>query len=80
MRRALLDINVLLALLDQDHVDHRRAREWLTAEITYGWASCAITQNGFVRIISRTRYPSPVSPSQAMELIARATRTEHHEF
>ncbi len=26
--RALLDINVLLALLDRDHVEHARATEW----------------------------------------------------
>lgn len=80
MRRALLDINVLLALLDSDHVDHKLARDWIKAEIQHGWASCAITQNGFVRIISQPRYPSPVSPSQAMDLLTRTTSTEHHEF
>jgi toxin-antitoxin system PIN domain toxin len=78
--RALLDVNVLLALLDSDHVDHERARAWLTAEIEQGWASCAITQNGFVRVISRQRYPSPVSPSHAIDMLARATRTRYHEF
>lgn len=46
--RALLDINVLLALLDADHVDHPRARRWLISEIAGGWSSCAVTQNGFV--------------------------------
>lgn len=80
MKRALLDINVLLALLDSDHVDHLRAREWISAEIAHGWASCAITQNGFVRIVSQSRYPSPVSPGQALDRLARATDTEHHEF
>jgi len=39
--RALLDVNVLLALLDSDHVDHARARAWITDEIEQGWASCA---------------------------------------
>ncbi|MEZ0365179.1 type II toxin-antitoxin system VapC family toxin [Mycobacterium sp. pUA109] len=78
--RALLDVNVLLALLDSDHVDHGRAREWISEEINQGWASCAITQNGFVRIISQSRYPSPVSPSQAIDMLARATQTRHHEF
>jgi toxin-antitoxin system PIN domain toxin len=78
--RALLDINVLLALLDSDHVDHERARAWITGEIEHGWASCAITQNGFVRIISRPRYPSPVSPSHAIDILARATRSPYHEF
>lgn len=80
MSRALLDINVLLALLDADHVDHRRAREWLESEIAQGWASCAITQNGFVRILSQPRYPSPVSPAVAIERLARATASPHHQF
>jgi toxin-antitoxin system PIN domain toxin len=78
--RALLDINVLLALLDSDHVDHARARRWAEREIGDGWASCAITQNGFVRIISQPRYPSPVPPARAMERLARATSTGLHEF
>ena len=80
MTRALLDVNVLLALLDSDHVDHSRAREWLSAEIRHGWASCALTQNGFVRILSQPRYPSPISPSEAIDRLRRATATEHHEF
>ncbi len=80
MSRALLDINVLLALLDSDHVHHRRARDWISDQIGHGWASCPITENGFVRIISQPRYPSPVPPGRAMELLRRATGTGHHEF
>jgi toxin-antitoxin system PIN domain toxin len=78
--RALLDINVLLALLDADHVDHERARDWLDAEIASGWASCAITQNGFVHIVSQPRYPSPVPAAQAVNLLEQACATAHHEF
>jgi toxin-antitoxin system PIN domain toxin len=78
--RALLDVNVLLALLDSDHVDHGRARAWLTAEIGSGWASCPITQNGFVRIISQPRYPSPISPAEAVGLLERACAERHHQF
>ena len=80
MMRALLDINVLLALLDADHIDHQRAQEWISGEIQHGWASCALTQNGFVRIISQPKYPSPVSLSEAVERLRRATSTEHHDF
>jgi uncharacterized protein len=40
----------------------------------------AITENGFVRVISRPRYPRPVSSSQAIQLLARATQTQYHEF
>ncbi len=78
--RALLDVNVLVALLDSDHVDHRRARDWLSAQIRQGWASCAVTENGFVRVISQPRYPSPVSAREAVERLRRSTGTEHHEF
>lgn len=80
MTRALLDVNVLLALLDSDHVDHDRTRDWLDDEIGAGWASCAITENGFVRIISQPRYPSPISPTEAIELLSRACDSSHHAF
>lgn len=78
--RALLDVNVLLALLDSDHVDHRPARRFLEAQVADGWASCAITQNGFVRVISQPRYPSPVAPGLAMDRLARACSGPAHEF
>jgi toxin-antitoxin system PIN domain toxin len=78
--RALLDVNVLLALLDSDHVDHERARAWISTEIRHGWASCAITENGFVRVISQARYPSPVPPAEAMQRLAGATATEYHRY
>lgn len=80
MTRALLDINVLLALLDSDHVDHGRAHAWLDDGIAAGWASCAITENGFVRTISQPRYPSPVPPATAIDLLARARSAGEHEF
>lgn len=80
MSRALLDVNVLVALLDSDHIDHERARKWIEQEIDSGWASCAITQNGFVRILSQPRYPSPVSPSEAIELLEKACATPRHSF
>ena len=80
MSRALLDINVLVALLDSDHIDHDRAHEWLDDEIGVGWASCAITQNGFVRVVSQPRYPSPVSPTEAIDLLDQACAEPHHAF
>lgn len=80
MSRALLDINVLLALLDSDHIEHERARAWIDREITSGWASCAITQNGFVRVISQPRYPSPVSPKEAIDVLDQACSEPHHLF
>jgi toxin-antitoxin system PIN domain toxin len=78
--RALLDVNVLLALLDSDHVDHRRAWDWADEGLQAGWASCAITENGFVRIISQPRYPSPISCHQAIELLRATAHDSDHEF
>jgi len=80
MSRSLLDINVLLALLDSDHIDHERSRDWLSSEIASGWASCAITQNGFVRVLSQPRYPNPVAPAVAADILEQACATHHHEF
>ena len=78
--RALLDVNVLLALLDHDHVHHEAARAWFRAHAAEGWASCPFTQNGFVRIISQPRYPRPISTSQAISLLSAAAATPLHEF
>jgi toxin-antitoxin system PIN domain toxin len=78
--RALFDINVLLALFDAGHQFHGRAREWLTANIEEGWASCPITQNGFIRVMSQPSYPNRLSPKQAMERLAEATQSSYHAF
>ena len=78
--RALLDVNVLLALFDPDHVDHARARSWLRDNIRWGWASCPITENGFVRVLSQPRYPGSTTPAAAISRLRRATDTEHHAF
>lgn len=78
--RALLDINVLIALLDAAHLHHARARQWLAQEIGSGWASSPITQNGFVRIMAQPNYPQPVSIAEAIERLRGATATAHHEF
>lgn len=73
MSTSLLDVDVLLALLDSDHVDHVRAQQWAEANLASGWASCTLTENGFVRTISTPRYPRAISTSAAIELLATAT-------
>ena len=78
--RALLDVNVLIALLDAAHTQHAAAHAWLRRDIRHGWASCPITQNGVVRIMSQPAYPQAVSPEQAARLLRAATATQHHEF
>ena len=78
--RALLDINVLIALLDAQHVHHALATRWLGANIGKGWASCPLTQNGVVRIMSQPAYPNPVPPGSVAGRLSEAVDAEWHEF
>lgn len=57
--RALLDISVIIALLDADHVFHRSAHAWWKAARKIGWASCPLTENGVVRIMTQPSYAEP---------------------
>ena len=78
--RALLDINVLIALLDQDHSMHGRAGGWFAANARDGWASCPITQNGCVRIMSHPSYPNALRVGAIMERLGEAIATAPHQF
>lgn len=78
--RALLDVNVLIALFDGSHVHHETARTWLTKNQEHGWASCPLTENGAVRILSTPSYANAVSTAEATAMMAGACATEHHEF
>lgn len=78
--RALLDINVLIALLDADHSMHAQAVGWFVANAVNGWASCPITQNGCVRVMSHPGYPNPLKVGAVIERLAEAIATPQHEF
>ena len=78
--RALLDVNVLIALLDADHVSHASASEWFARHVQAGWASCPITQNGCVRVMSNPGYPNPIAAPAVLARLADAAATRHHEF
>jgi toxin-antitoxin system PIN domain toxin len=56
-RVALLDVNVLVALFDGAHTHHEVAHEWFAAQRELGWATCPLTENGFVRVLSNPAYP-----------------------
>lgn len=78
--RALLDVNVLLALFDPDHVHHDRATGWWGQNRAQGWASCPITQNGFVRIATSPSYTNPFPPARALSTLSRQVAMPGHEF
>ena len=80
--RALLDINVLIALLDPDHVFHERAHIWWASQSKRGWASCPLTENGVVRIMSNPAYSRAATfrPGDLIERLEIFARQSNHEF
>lgn len=78
--RALLDVNVLIALLDAEHLHHESARLWLRDNIRHGWATCPITQNGCLRIMAHPTYPNSLAASLVARRLHEATATSHHQF
>ena len=78
--RALLDVNVLIELLDADHSLHARATPWFASHARSGWASCPITQNGCIRIMSHPSYPNAVSVRAVIERLTQASASAFHEF
>ncbi len=76
----LLDVNVLLALLDPTHVHHAAAHAWF-ATAGKSWASCNLTQNGAMRIMSHPRYGNAVATTTiAAELVAELCSQPGHVF
>ena len=79
-RPTLLDVNVLVALFDPDHVHHDLAHDWF-ASATGGWATCPLTENGVVRILSNRRY-SPVAepPGRTVARLRAFCQSRDHQF
>jgi predicted nucleic acid-binding protein len=80
-RIALLDINVLVALFDADHVHHDFAHDWFTDHHERGWATCPITENGFIRVVSNPKYqPDAVRTGDGRGSVAHVLRQQASPF
>ena len=78
--RALLDVNVLVALLDRQHLAHGSAHAWLARNLATGWASCPLTENGCLRVLTNPRYPAPVAALDVLTKLAAAKTGGYHQF
>ena len=78
--RALLDVNVLIALHDQLHIHHELDARWFEANARPSWASCPLTQNGCARIMSQPGYPNPAPLADALAMLARSCTHANHQF
>lgn len=81
MKPELLDVNVLLALAWPNHQHHGAAHRWFEREGKKSWATCAVTELGFVRLSSNTAFTSDaVSPREAAELLRQLCAHPSHHF
>jgi len=81
VRGFLLDTNLLIALVWPSHTAHLRAQHWFAKNARQGWATCPITQCGFVRVSSNPAFsPHALSPSQALELLRANLNHSGHTF
>jgi hypothetical protein len=66
----LLDVNVLIALLWAQHEHHAAAQRWFTEASGQGWATCSVTQLGFVRIVTNPAFSAEaVRSTQAVAVL-----------
>ena len=80
-RAALLDVNVLVALFDPDHVHHDAAHVWFASNRSAGWATCPLTENGLVRILSNATYASvPETPAGMVRRLRAFCASGQHVF
>ena len=78
--RCLLDTSILIALLDASHIHHRLTAQWLQTHGGAGWASCPITLNGCIRILSQPSYPNRLPMQQVVTGLRQAMQNPLHEF
>ena len=78
---SLLDVNVLVALAWPNHVHHEAAHRWFRQAVSDGWATCPLTQTGFVRVSSNDRIlPGARQPAEAIALLEKITLVPGHVF
>lgn len=81
MSAYLLDVNVLIALTWPTHVHHASARWWFERKASSGWATCPVTQLGFVRVSSNPGIiRDAVAPREAIAMLERLVALPGHRF
>lgn len=77
----LLDVNALVALAWDSHVHHATMRTWLAANRASGWATCPMTESGFVRVSANPKVlPSPIGVEAARAVLSALRAVDGHRF
>jgi hypothetical protein len=77
----LFDINVLVALAWPNHIHHAAARTWFGRHHREGWATCSLTESGFVRVSSNPKAVDEArTPAEAILMLQRWIALPGHRF
>lgn len=80
MKGYLIDVNALLALAWPTHPKHAVAEDWFLSLGRTPWATCTVTELGFIRLSSNARVtPDAYSVSGARDLLAELTTVGKHQ-
>ncbi len=78
---ALLDVNVMIALFNEHHIHHETAHDWFADHGDRPWATCPLTENAFLRILSDPSQRAARLPlSTLADHLGRFCRDENHAF
>lgn len=80
-RPALLDVNVLVALFNPDHIHHDAAHDWFAENRVHGWATCPVTELALVRILSNpAHWPGAERGAAVADRLRQFCASGHHQF
>lgn len=76
--RFLLDVNTLVAILDDDHIHHQFASEWFDTPNLL-WAVCSLTEAGFLRYMTNPKLGG-MAMSEATAMLARLAQEPGYQY
>jgi len=74
----LLDVNVLMALLWENHEHHVKARSWFKGVSAF--ATCPVVQLGFARVSSHPLLGYGMMPEAAFGVLRQLLADPRHQF
>ena len=81
MKPCLLDVNALVALAWPNHIHHAAVMRWFAEQHPDGWATCPLTESGFVRVSSNPLATAEAkTPAEALSLLREMVALPGHHF
>ena len=80
MAGCLLDVNALIALGWEGHERHDAMVAWFKRHGHAGWATCALTQAGFVRVLNQPALSVGATVAELADALARNLEHPAHRL